>query len=60
MDLIELKEEATDTNLYILEGRIKEQDKEGKRTAEPKTRGQDVDVKRDKKKRGRAQWEDRE
>lgn len=42
MDLmnVELKEEATDTDLYVLAGRgEKEQDREGKRTTEPKTEG---------------------
>lgn len=57
MDLLELKEEATDTDLYMLAGRIKEQSGEGKRTTEPKTEGSMTKLQKTKK---RLKREDRE
>lgn len=47
MGLLDLKED-TDTDLYMLAGWIKEQDREGRRTAELKTEGKMTkDKKRD-------------
>lgn len=40
MDLmnVELREEATDTDLYMLAGRVKEQDREGRQSQRQRAR----------------------